>query len=428
MMPALIVERNEAGFTLQITVPYNSSMLDFEEALQQQLNNAGTLATREGLKQFDTDGSPITIGTARLTSKGQLPKDYQTPYGVATVERHVYQGSKGGATYCPLDRDARIVVSSTPKFAKMVASKYAEFGSARVQHDLGDNHGRSVSRCLVQDVADAVAAVALSKEEDWSYQLPKLESPPASVALSLDGTCTLMCEDGWRETMVGTISFYDKAGQRQHTIYMAATPEYGKATFLGRLEAEVGRVKQKYPGSRYVGIADGAKGNWEFLAKHTDAQVVDFWHAAEYLGKAAAVLYRGHPATREKWMEDNCHTLKHDLGGGEAVLKQLRSQAKIRPWAKNDEDVQRAITYFANQSGAGRMDYASRVAAKEPIGSGVTEAACKVIVKQRLCNSGMRWKEPGAAAVLSLRCLSHTPERWGQFWAKVDRWGFPVAA
>ncbi len=43
---------------------------------------------------------------------------------------------------------------------------------------------------------------------------------------------------------------------------------------------------------------------------------------------------------------------------------------------------------------------------EEPIGSGVTEAACKVIVKQRLCCSGMKWKESGAAAVLSLRCLT----------------------
>src|SRR5512142_687891 len=59
----------------------------------------------------------------------------------------------------------------------------------------------------------------------------------------------------------------------------------------------------------------------------------------------------------------------------------------VRPWAKGDEAVERAITYFANQSGAGRMDYASRVAADEPIGSGVTEAACKVIVKQRLCRA-----------------------------------------
>jgi hypothetical protein len=93
-----------------------------------------------------------------------------------------------------------------------------------------------------------------------------------------------------------------------------------------------------------------------------------------------------------------------------------------------DEDVQRAITYFADQSGAGRMDYASRVAAHEPIGSGVTEAASTEIVKQRLCGSGMKWTEGGAAVVLSLRTLSYTPERWDQFWSKVDRWGFPFAA
>lgn len=232
-MSAQILDRTESGFTLQITIPYNHSMLDFEENLQQQLNEAGVLATQDGLRQFDTDGSPISVGATKLTTKGQLPKEYQTPYGVATIERHVYQSSQGGATYCPLDRDARIIVRSTPKFAKMVSSKYAEFGSARVQHDLRDNHGRSVSRCLVQDIADAVAAVALVKEEDWSYHLPTMETPPAAVALSLDGTCTLMGEDGWRETMVGTISFYDKEGERQHTIYLAATPEYGKATFWG---------------------------------------------------------------------------------------------------------------------------------------------------------------------------------------------------
>jgi hypothetical protein len=219
-----------------------------------------------------------------------------------------------------------------------------------------------------------------------------------------------------------------KAGERQHTIYMAATPEYGKATFLGRLESEVARVKAEYPEAHYVGIAGGAKANRGFLAKHTEVQVVDFWHAVEYLGKAAAVLYRGHPATREAWLEENCHALKHDAGGAEAVLKRLRSQAKVRPWAKDDEDVRRAITYFANQVKADRMDYASRVAANEPIGSGVTEAACKVLVKQRLCGSGMKWKEPGAAAVLSVRCLTYTTERWSQFWSKIDRYGFPVSA
>src|SRR5881227_1077240 len=427
-MNATIIARSPTSFTVQVEVPYNDSMLGFEEALQDRLNEAGVVATAEGLQQFDTDGSPITVRPVRLTTKGRVEKDYQTPYGVATLARHVYQSPQGGPTYCPLDRDARIVVTSTPRFAKVLSHKYAEFSSPRAQVDLRENHGRAVSRCLIQDVADAVAAAALAKQEDWSYTLPRFEVPPTTVAISLDGTCLLMGEDGWRETMVGTLSFYDTEGERQHTIYLAATPEYGKAKFLGHLEAEIGRAKAKCPEAHYVGIADGASGNWDFLGRHTDVQVTDFWHAAEYLGKAAVVLYRGHPRTKEAWLEDACHRLKHEPDGAEWVLKQLRRLARDRPWAKYDEAVQRAITYFANQSGMGRMDYASRVAVNEPIGSGVTEAACKVIVKQRLCGSGMKWTEGGAAVVLSLRALSYTPERWEQFWAKVDRWGFPVAA
>jgi hypothetical protein len=427
-MPATIVSRSATSFTVQIEVPYADSMLGFEEGLQDRLNEVGVEATAEGLRQFDTDGSPITLGISRLTTKGKVEKDYQTPYGVATIARHVYQGTQGGPTYCPLDRDARIVVSSTPKFAKTVAHKYAEFSSARLREDLEQNHGRSISRGLARDIAEAVASVAQLKQEDWSYTMPKLEEPPASVGIGLDGACLLMTEDGWREAMVGTLAFFDRSGDRQHTVYLAATPEYGKAKFLARLEAEIGKAKLKFPGARYVGLADGASGNWEFLGRHTTVQVVDFWHAAEYLGKAAAVIYRGRPHSRKAWMDDACHRLKHDPGGAEWVLKRLRTLARERPWARDDEDVVRAIVYFENQSGAGRMDYASRVAVGDPIGSGVTEAACKVIVKQRLCGSGMKWTEEGAAAVLSLRCLTHTAERWGQFWSKVERWGFPVAA
>ncbi len=66
--------------------------------------------------------------------------------------------------------------------------------------------------------------------------------------------------------------------------------------------------------------------------------------------------------------------------------------------------MEEAITYFGNQNKKGRMDYAAWVEESLPIGSGVTEAACKVIVKQRLCGSGMKWKEPGAAAVLKEAC------------------------
>ncbi len=98
-MNATIIARTLSSFTLRIEVPYNDSMLDFEETLQQRLNDAGVVATAEGHKQFDTDGSPITVGPVKFTTKGPVEKDYQTPYGVATLARHVYQSPQGGPTY-----------------------------------------------------------------------------------------------------------------------------------------------------------------------------------------------------------------------------------------------------------------------------------------------------------------------------------------
>jgi hypothetical protein len=88
------------------------------------------------------------------------------------------------------------------------------------------------------------------------------------------------------------------------------------------------------------------------------------------------------------------------------------------------EELHKAKTYFSNHH---QMKYAERREANLPIGSGVTEAACKTIVKMRRCRGGAKWKEEGAAAVLSLRTLIYTEGRWDQFWAKIDRYGFPVA-
>src|SRR5207302_9041031 len=134
----------------QIQVSLSRSMLATEETIQQALNAAGVLATCEALQQFDTDGSPLEFGATRWTSKGQEPKTYQTPYGEAVVPRHVYQTAQGGTSFCPLERDARILLTSTPRFAKQVSNKYGEGPAARVVRDLSANHGRSVTLSFVQ--------------------------------------------------------------------------------------------------------------------------------------------------------------------------------------------------------------------------------------------------------------------------------------
>ncbi|MEL6138496.1 MAG: ISKra4 family transposase, partial [Cyanobacteria bacterium J06628_6] len=109
-MSAYIVSSNENSVTIQITIAYASSMLVSEENIQTELNAAGVIASGKALEQFDTDGSPLEVGGVVYTSKGRQPKSYQSPYGKVSLERHVYQSSAGGATFCPLEVDGRIIV------------------------------------------------------------------------------------------------------------------------------------------------------------------------------------------------------------------------------------------------------------------------------------------------------------------------------
>ena len=55
------------------------------------------------------------------------------------------------------------------------------------------------------------------------------------------------------------------------------------------------------------------------------------------------------------------------------------------------------------------MDYSTHIEKDLPIGSGVTEAACKTLVKQRLCGSGMRWKNKGAKVIFYHYVLWFSP-------------------
>lgn len=424
-MSAQILQRDLDQVTIEVRISLTGSLLQMEEQIQETLNEAGSLATTEALSRFDTDGSPIQIGNVRFTSKGQEPKHYQTPYGQVTVPRHVYQNAQGGKTFCPLERDARIIVASTPRFAKQVAHKYAETSGAAVVRDLEENHGRHVTRKFIQDITQAVASIAQAKEESWTYEVPKLDGVVKTVSIGLDGTCVLFSEDGYRQAMVGTISLYDSLGERLHTIYVGASPEYGKAKFLARMEREVERIKTNYPDAYRLGLADGASDNWTFLKRHTQGQLIDFYHASEYLGDVAKVLWPKNLAQRELWMEEHCHQLKHKQGAASRQLKEMRSLLE-RKWSQSKQDtLQKAITYFENHHH--QMNYAKHQKAHHPIGSGVTEAACKVLVKQRLCRSGMKWKAEGSRIVLSLRSLVLTADRWNQFWKKVDQYGLNMA-
>ncbi|NEV64918.1 ISKra4 family transposase [Thiorhodococcus minor] len=420
-----VVKRSGSEVTVEVTVSLEGSLLEMEGAIQEATNALGCCVSEEALRRFDTDGGPIQVGEVKLTARGRDPKAYQTPYGVVRLERYVYQSSRGGRIYCPLEHDARIIRGATPLFARQISHKYAQLNVRAVQTDLEQNHGRKVARSYLQNVAEWVGSIAMAKEEDWAYAMPALEPPIETVVVSLDGAMIPMADsEGYREAMVGTLSFYDPEGERQHTLYLAAAPEYGKHAFYQRLEREIARAKQRYPDARYLGIADGAASNWAFLEQHTERQLIDFFHASEYVGKLAQARYpqRNATAKRTQWQHTHCNLLKHDPNALDLLVaeaERLSRRASLSQTLR--EGAYSAWTYLNNHRH--QMSYPGFLAEGLPIGSGVTEAACKTLVKQRLCASGMRWKTTGAKIVLSLRALTQTAGRWAQFWEKIDQFG-----
>lgn len=419
-METKIITKNSNSITIELTIPLSKSMLKTEEDIQKALNLAGAQATQHALSCHDTNGDPILKGKVKYTSKGKVSKKYQTPYGEIGLERHVYQKPSGGSTFCPLDDSARIIVGSTPKFSKQVSSKYSEGGSKRVQVDLEDNHGRYISRSYIQDISETVGQGLAEKQESWHYTLPIDKALVSSIGISLDGTCMLVVGDGYRQAMVGTLSLYNKEGERLYTQYTASAPQYGKDAFLGNFTREIEKFKSHYPNAERIGIADGAKDNWPFLEKHTHHQILDFYHASEYITLASESIHR-FKDERVEWVGKMTHKLKHEEHGAKEILGTMQKDLKKRLSEKKKKDLERAVKYFTNH--LHQMNYSEHRNNKRPIGSGVVEAACKVIIKQRLCNSGMKWKIKGANSVLTLRCINYSDTKWSQTWDKINQYG-----
>ena len=429
-MAAKIIRKEGKKLTIEITIDLEDSMLDSEEAIQAVVNEAGTLATEEALKQFDTQGEAIEIEGKQWRSKGQEEKFYQTPYGETQCARHVYHHHGRGKTFCPLEQSARIIGSSTPRFAKQVSTKMACKSALDAQRDFLECQGRKIATSFLQNLSQKVAGIAEQQETKWHYDLPNFQKPIATIALSLDGTCMHLSKEDWREAMAGTVSFYAAKGERQHTIYLGATPEYGKADFLRRFTAEIERVKTHFPNVKRVGLADGAESNWQFLTPHTQTQILDFYHASSYLGAVASAKYPKDKSAHKEWLEDRCHQLKNKAGAAEAlynemVALQARKSTQKLPRHLRDK-LGAAVTYYKNHRH--QMNYTRYTEQNFPIGSGVTEAACKTLIKQRFCLAGMRWKQPGAAGILNLRALVLTAQRWTQFWQKINLFGVPSVA
>lgn len=165
-----------------------------------------------------------------------------------------------------------------------------------------------------------------------------------------------------------------------------------------------------------IALSDGGSGLEAFFKRFFPkaVRILDFYHAKEHLVALGQALHGDDESSRQAWLDDVCHRLKHE--GGPSVRRSLEQLDLQHAPAAVREVHRQQLQYFRNHEH--RMDYPSYVRNGWQIGSGPVESACKTVVGNRLKGGGMRWGEDGADAVCHLRALYLSePCCWDSFWS-----------
>src|SRR5262249_24682012 len=129
--------------------------------------------------------------------------------------------------------------------------------------------------------------------------------------------------------------------------------------------------------------------------------IVDYYHAASYVSRLAHVLF-AEEKTRQAWARRMRWVLRDK---DRAVIRVLHSAAQHRGFTRGrkgeEKEYQEAYNFLLKHSK--EMRYSEYRRAGLPIGSGVTEAGCKVVFTQRFKESGMTWSLEGGEVILRLR-------------------------
>jgi hypothetical protein len=204
---------------------------------------------------------------------------------------------------------------------------------------------------------------------------------------------------------------------KEHTRYLV---DFELDALAEQVRAQAGALGVAHV-SDLIAVTDGGNGLEEALQRHLAENlttILDWYHAAEHLCAFAKVWHVRDDEARAQWQHEAKGILYEQ--GGETLLAFLQA-LELPPRAAADvrEELRKLIGYFENNRH--RTDYPTYRANGWDIGSGPTEAGCKII-GERLKGSGMRWVEDGAATVAALRSLYvSSGQLWDGFWSQPHR-------
>ncbi|NEP53929.1 MAG: ISKra4 family transposase [Moorea sp. SIO3C2] len=203
-----------------------------------------------------------------------------------------------------------------------------------------------------------------------------------------------------------------------HRRVVAHVGEIHHFSSLMGLEAQRQSIEQA---PRSVWICDGGKGFWGLFrrqfAKRGSVAILDFYHAAGHLWKAAKAVFDGRTTLAQSLFEQWRHQLRH--GEHCSVLRQL-TQLVNTDGIFSDAEMKALMevqSYF--QSHFEHIQYSQFDQQELPLGSGMIESACKWLIQQRFKGTGMRWSDEGFVHLLHLRVL-WANRRFDQLFPDVD--------
>jgi hypothetical protein len=153
-----------------------------------------------------------------------------------------------------------------------------------------------------------------------------------------------------------------------------------------------------------VCVMDGERALWTKLTDTIDdvVGVLDIFHVLERLWQAAHCFHAEGSEEAQVFVTDRLlRLLRGEAGYVIGGLKQMTTKQKLK--GSRAKQMSAVIGYL--QRNRRFLRYDEYLAAGYPIGSGVAEGACRHLVKDRLELTGMRWRIPGAQAMLDLRAV-----------------------
>jgi hypothetical protein len=420
----------------------DSKMGDLEQGLRRLLKQAGGQALSEGLSVMDERyPEPRVACVCGNMANYQFRRSAKTlsVFGWVEYRRAYYLCSQCHQGQYPLDQrfglqPGQVSAGLAPLLALAGVETAFEEGCELVERflllEVSDNTLRKETQTFGQlQARNEQAWQAQSQDPQCLQERRQTASErPKRLYGSLDGTHVPIGEE-WRELKTGSwyeveklrnasssaVGQLDELRARHISYYCDIADVQAFEALLWATAVQ----RNADLAAEIVFVADGAPWIWNLVERNFPqaVQIVDWYHAVEYLAPIAEAAFGSESRSAKDWLEG----VRTHLWEG-CIDQVIAACQTFQNHPQAGQAARRAVTYYTNN--AKRMDYARFRAAGYQIGSGTIESACKQIATQRLKRSGARWTLQGARMTAKARA-AWLSGHWDRLAA--DRAALPLA-